>query len=147
VSGASEKASNSARQDRGVDLAGLLGGPTGNSTLDELALHGVQGCQRRMPALQLAKLGLDPEELTDEIFQVRGQFDDQLGLGLRRQPRRVPACRFQSSMEFRGAVKELIQEGVVQLEQALSSIKIAKLQPEPQGTPGAILHENCSICD
>ena len=57
--------------------------------LDELSLHGIERRQFVMAPLEGAQFGIDTEQDADEIFHVRGDFNDQLGARLVGQSRRV----------------------------------------------------------
>src|SRR5580700_3670457 len=59
----------------------LLSGQTANgSLLDELAFESKEGRQSVVPRLQCLYLFRNSKQLAQEILDMRGQFDHQLGL-------------------------------------------------------------------
>ena len=133
------------RQDRPIDRERFFGLPPVGLADDELALDRVQRGQLRMPGLQGGEFLLDPEQLPDEVLDVRRQLDDQLRLLFRHQARRVASGRLEPGVEVRRAPEELVEEGGVQAEQAVPPVEVAEREAEGQRLLKAEFHGVRSI--
>src|SRR5579863_352757 len=116
-----------------VDRRRLLRGhsagcSTDGPSLHEFAFERVQRRQLIVPRLQCRQLRPDPEQSSDEIFQVRRELNDQLRLRFvfHRGPRRrcrSPGCQ-QTMMQIRARAFQVRQKPGVQTRQTRTCIKV-----------------------
>ena len=93
-----------------------------------------------VPGLQGPQLGPDPEQLADEVFDVRREVDDQLGFRLVVERGRVEPGGVEPGFQGRVAPGEALHEGGIEFEQALAAVEVVEGQAETQGVLGAKLH-------
>ena len=75
---------------------------------------------------------LDAEQLPDEIFQMRGDGDDQLRSLLQRQCVRILPRRHELGMQLRRRLLELRQENAIQTSQSVPIVQILEREPKRQ---------------
>jgi len=79
---------------------------------------------------QRPRLGLDAEELRDEVLDVRRRRDQEIRLLLRY--RRVRPCRDQAIAQGRVALAEEAQEGGVDALEPFALVQIVEADPEAE---------------
>src|SRR5579864_1322684 len=94
--------------------------------LNELALESEQRREIVVPRLKSLDLGSNPEQLTEEIFDIRGQLDDEFRSILWRSSLRIGPSIQQLHVQIRIRRVKLFQEKRVQPHQSLADIKVLK---------------------
>ncbi len=118
------------RQRRTVEDRRLLRRDTlHRAALHEEALHGVERRQIAVPSLQRPHFRSDAEETGDEILEMRGQIDQELGMRLRFQRGGIPPCAHQTVVQLRVAISEMGDEGCVDACQPVAGVEIREGKP------------------
>ena len=117
---------------RRLGLLDLLDG----AALHEQALYRIERRQFVVPGLQFADFGGDAEQLADEVFDMRGEIDQQIGFRLAVERVGVGASRHQAVVQRRVAGSEMRDKGAVEPDQALAFVQIGKREPVFQGEFG-----------
>ena len=116
-----------------VDRAGLLLGDSADGLLlHEPALQRVDRRQAVVLGLERAQVGGYPEQLADEILDVRRQFDNEIGLLFARQRAGVSPGVKQALRQRRVGRLQLLQERLVQASQSFLAVQVLKREPKPE---------------
>ncbi len=103
------------------------------TALHEQSLHGIERRQRVVAALELGHLGADAEQLGDEVFELGGERDDQLGLRLAGKFVGRRARRHQPVVQFEIALLERCNKTGVQPDEPVTRIEVAEFEAEAGG--------------
>ncbi len=106
--------------------------PVRRAALDELALHAEERRLLLVPARQRAELVFDPEERAMKRSRCGASVEDQRRLVLRGQRVRPGAPRDEPIAQRRIRGAEMLEEGVVQRDEAVAPVQIGEVEPEAQ---------------
>ncbi len=94
------------------------------ATLHEEALHLIERRQRMMTRLERAHLGLDAEEVADEILEMQREIDQQLGVRLGLERIGIAPRRHQAIVQLGVDRGEPRDEGRVEAHEAFPAVQI-----------------------
>ena len=99
-------------------------------TLHEKTFHGVERGERVVARGKRLRFGLYAEEPGDEVFEMRGQRDQELGFGLAGEAVWLCARCCQRVPQRRVGCVEMREESGVQTMQAIARVEVLELQAE-----------------
>ena len=86
--------------------------------------------------LQCAHLTGDPEQLAEEILDMRREIDEQVAFGLAVERLRLGAPRHQPRVQTDIGGREVRDKGAIEPDQPVALVKIGKTEPVFQGEVG-----------
>ncbi len=128
-----------------IDLGGLFGGLADEGfALYEFSFDGVERGEFVVVRLEVAKLGVDAEERADEIFDVRGELDDEFGAGFGGERGGIAAGVEEARVEFGRGFVELVEEDGVEAGEAGVREEVFEREPERR-SQGAVIPRRVGI--
>lgn len=85
-----------------------------------------------MPLPQCLQLRPDAEQLTEKIFQMRGEGQNESRLFLGRQGRRIDPRPLKPGAQFAVATPQILRKAFVQLAQSIPPVKLFKDHAESE---------------
>src|SRR6202022_4547201 len=110
--------------------------PLDGAALHKEALDRVERGEFVVARLQRSDLGSNAEQLADEILEMGGQLDDEVGLGLMLDRVRIASRRHQPVVQRDVALSEMSDERLVEPNEAVAVVKIREGEPVLEGEIG-----------
>ena len=118
-----------ASETRSVECRGLgFLDPPDRAALHEQAFDRIERRQRVMARLQRLHLVRDPEQIAEEILDVRRQFDEQIRLSLMLEPVRIAPRRHQPIVQSNIAVGEMANKRPIDAYETVAIIEIGETE-------------------